>query len=67
MSFVLTLIGYELFAEMMITMFGSDGFITSPFWFVAEGVTFGLIIDYAATHLGGDGEAIINSLSRIDY
>jgi len=41
---------------MMISVFGSDGVLSSPFWFVLEGVLVGLLIDYFATRFGGEGE-----------
>ena len=64
MNFILTLICYELFEEMIITIFGSNVWIISPFLSVAEGAIFGLLIDYAATRLGGEGEVVTNSSLR---
>jgi len=40
---------------MLQTLFGPDSLLTSPFWFVAEGVVVGLIIGYFATRFGGEG------------
>ncbi len=39
----------------MVSTFGEDGLLSSPFWFTLEGAIIGLIIDYAATRWGGEG------------
>lgn len=59
MNFVLTFFAYDIMKSMMINMFGENGFIHSPFWFVAEGALIGLIIDYLATRFGGEGKEIV--------
>jgi hypothetical protein len=59
MNFVLTLLAYDLLAEFMYAMFGADGMISSPFWFVLEGAFVGLIIGYLATRFGGEGAATV--------
>ncbi len=59
MNFVLTFFAYDALQTMMITMFGADGRLSSPFWFVAEGAVIGLIIGYFATRYGGEGKATV--------
>ncbi|MEX0298366.1 MAG: hypothetical protein AB3N28_04800 [Kordiimonas sp.] len=58
MNFVLTLFAYEMLADLMLVLFGENGSLQSPFWFVAEGAFVGLVIGYFATKLGGEGEAL---------
>ena len=55
MNFVLVLFIYEMMRGVIISIFGQDGLITSPFWLVAEGALIGFIIGYCATRLGGEG------------
>ena len=55
MNFVLTFFAYDTMTAMMTSVFGTDGILTSPFWFAAEGAVFGLIIGYFATRFGGEG------------
>ncbi|WP_419904464.1 hypothetical protein [Kiloniella sp.] len=55
MNFVLTFFAYEKMEAMLIIIFGTDSFLTSPFWFVLEGAIVGLIIGYFATRFGGEG------------
>jgi len=45
---------------MMVAVFGVDGMLQSPFWFVAEGALIGLIMGYFATKLGGEGPATVS-------
>lgn len=54
-NFVLTLFIYDRLAEMMVNMFGENGLLSSPFWFVADGAAVGLLIGYFATRFGGEG------------
>ena len=56
MNFVLTFFAYDVMQAMLTHMFGSEGFLSSPFWFVAEGALIGLIIGYVATKFGGEGK-----------
>jgi hypothetical protein len=60
MNFVLVFFAHELMTEMMTAVFGVDGLLQSPFWFVAEGALIGLVIGYFATKLGGEGPATIS-------
>lgn len=62
MNFVLTFFAYDVLAEAMVILFGADGALTSPFWFVAEGAVVGLIIAGIATHIGGEGPATAREL-----
>ncbi len=55
MNFVLTFFAYDMLKQAMETIFGLDGVLNSPFWFVAEGAVVGLIIGYCATRFGGEG------------
>ena len=61
-NFVLTLFAYDTLAAAMAALFGSDGMLSSPFWFVAEGAIVGFVIGFVATKLGNyivDGIAFI--------
>ncbi|MEN8133068.1 MAG: hypothetical protein ABFS45_23395 [Pseudomonadota bacterium] len=60
MNFVLTFFAYAAMQAMMVTMFGEDGVLSSPFWFTAEGAIIGLIIGYVATHFGGEGKETVD-------
>ncbi len=55
MNFVLTFFAYDAMKAMMLSMFGPDGVLASPFWFTAEGAVVGLVIGYFATRFGGEG------------
>ncbi len=55
MNFVLTFFAYDMLKQAMEAIFGLDGVLNSPFWFVAEGAVVGLIIGYFATRFGGEG------------
>lgn len=55
MNFVLTLLIHHQLSEFSKTLFGMEGFLTAPLWFVGEGVVVGLIIGYAATKFAGEG------------
>ena len=55
MNFVLAFFAYDAMANMMVSFFGEDGALSSPFWFVAEGAIIGLVIGYFATKFGGEG------------
>jgi hypothetical protein len=60
MNFVLTLIAYNELNKIILTIFGENGLLSSPFWFVAEGLIIGIIIGYFATKLGGEGEKTVS-------
>ena len=59
MNFVLTLFIYDRMQAYMTTLFGENGVISSPFWFVLEGALVGLIIGFLATRFGGEGKETI--------
>jgi hypothetical protein len=60
MNFVITLFTYDMMLAIMQSMFGVDGWITSPFWFVLEGALIGLLIGYLATRFGGEGKETVD-------
>ena len=64
MNFVLTLFAHEALASAMTAMFGANGWLQSPFWFVLEGALVGLVIGFAATRFGGEGAATVNFDSK---
>lgn len=55
LNFVLTFFAYDAMAAILVSVFGTDGILTSPFWFTAEGAIVGLIIGFVATRFGGEG------------
>ncbi len=56
MNFVLVFFAHEAMSAMMVSVFGENGALSSPFWFAAEGALVGLLIGYFATRFGGEGE-----------
>ena len=52
MNFVLTLFAYDAMKMVMVSAFGENGVLQSPFWFMAEGASVGLVIGYGVTRLG---------------
>ncbi len=61
MNFVLVFFAYDAMQSMMVSFFGENGVLNSPFWFVSEGALIGLIIDYFATRFAGEG---VNTIGR---
>ncbi len=59
MNFVLTFFAYDTMKDMLVAMFGVDGFMASPFWFSLEGAIVGLLIGYLATRFGGEGKETV--------
>lgn len=59
LNLAIALVAYDTLGLLMVSVFGADGLLTSPFWVVLEGAVFGFIIDYLATKFGGEGAAII--------
>ena len=59
MNFVLTFFAFDVMKAMMVTMFGADGPLASPFWFTAEGAVVGFVIGYFATRFGGEGQETV--------
>ncbi|MEE9332444.1 MAG: hypothetical protein V3U89_09490 [Methylophilaceae bacterium] len=60
MNFVLTFFAYDAIQTMLIAIFGYDGTLNSPFWFVVEGAIIGFIMGYFATHFGGEGRDLLD-------
>lgn len=58
LNFVLVLFSYDAMQRFMTSVFGIDGLISSPFWFVLEGAIIGAVIGYFATRYGGEGAAL---------
>ena len=59
MNFVLVFFAHDAMSSLTHALFGPDSMFLSPFWFVAEGVLVGLLIGWACTKLGGEGEAAV--------
>ena len=59
MNFVLTFFAFDTMQSMMVSVFGENGLLSSPFWFTAEGAIIGLIMGYFATKFGGEGKATV--------
>ena len=59
MNFVLTFFAYDSMQAMMVSLFGEEGMLSSPFWFTAEGAIVGLTIGYFATRFGGEGKETV--------
>lgn len=60
MNFVLTFFAYDDMEQAIISIFGADSIISSPFWFVSEGAFVGIIIGYFATKFGGEGKETLD-------
>ena len=59
MNFVLVFFAHEAMSAMMVSVFGENGALSSPFWFAAEGALIGLLIGYFATRFGGEGQSTV--------
>jgi len=55
MNFVLVFFAYDTMESALISFFGSQSWLTSPFWFALEGAVIGLIIGFVSTWVGGEG------------
>lgn len=55
MNFVLVLLMYESLTEMMLAFVGTEAWLASPFWLVAEGAVVGILIGFLATRYAGEG------------
>jgi hypothetical protein len=69
MNFVLVLFAYDQFAYLMqaVTVWGSTlgmGTLTSPYWFIGEGVLIGLLMGWACTRIGGEGRELMLETTR---
>jgi hypothetical protein len=60
MNFVLAFFAYDAMEKIMVSIFGPEGMMTSPFWFAAEGAVVGLVIGFFATHYGGEGKETVD-------
>ena len=65
MNFVLTFFAYDTLAAAMASVFGPEGILSSPFWFVAEGAIAGLVIGFAATRFGGEGPETVAQTAAV--
>ena len=59
LNFIISLIAYDALAQLLLSVFGANGLLVSPFWVVLEGAVLGFVIDYFATRVGGEGAGII--------
>jgi hypothetical protein len=59
MNFVLTFFAYNDMKDIMVHSFGTNGVLSSPFWFVLEGAIVGIIMGYFATRFGGEGKETV--------
>lgn len=62
LNFVLAFFAYDKLHAMLVSMFGAESSLTSPFWVVLEGAIIGFIIGYFATRFGGEGKETVRSL-----
>ncbi len=65
LNFVLTFFTYDAMAAVMVSVFGTDGILTSPFWFTVEGAIVGLIIGFVATRFGGEGPETVSEAAGV--
>ena len=65
MNFVLTFFAYNDMKVIMVNIFGADGVLSSPFWFVLEGAVVGILIGYFATKFGGEGKETLMQDSMV--
>lgn len=54
MNMVLVFFAHREMERVMLTVFGSDGAFTSPFWFVLEGAIVGAAIGLVIDRVGTD-------------
>jgi hypothetical protein len=62
MNFVLVFFAWDTMSAMLTSMFGPNGLLTSPLWFVVEGAIVGLLIGALATRFGGEGIETVDEL-----
>lgn len=60
LNFTISLVAYDALEQLMISVFGENGLISSPFWIVLEGIIFGSVIDFLATKFGGEGADLLD-------
>ncbi len=61
MNFVLVFFAHEVMSNMLVSLFGINSVMSSPFWFAAEGAIIGFIMGYFATRFGGEGPETVGS------
>jgi hypothetical protein len=54
LNFTVTFFNYEHFSTYIAKSIIS-GFVSSPFWFVLDGIVWGLLIGWIVTKMAGDG------------
>jgi hypothetical protein len=54
LNFTVTFFNYEHFSTYIANSIMS-GFVSSPFWFVLDGIVWGLLIGWIVTKMAGDG------------
>lgn len=59
LNLAIALVAYDTLGLLMLSVFGVDGLLASPFWVVLEGAIFGFVIDYFATRFGGEGAGTV--------
>jgi hypothetical protein len=62
MNFVLVFFAWDTMSAMLTSMFGPNGLLTPPLWFVVEGAIVGLLIGALATRFGGEGIETVDEL-----
>lgn len=67
MNFVLTLFAYDSLSAVMVSVFGADGALASPYWFALEGAVVGVVIGFFATRFGGEGIRTVESDGAIGH
>lgn len=60
-NFTLVLLLYPALSELMTSAFGAENWLASPYWIVLEGAGVAMAIDYVATRVAGEGEALLAS------
>lgn len=63
-NFVLLMFTYDEISQIMLSNFGSNSILSSPWWLVAEGAIFGLILDFVLTKIAGEGYQTVVSETK---
>ncbi|NVK21694.1 MAG: hypothetical protein HWD86_04200 [Kangiellaceae bacterium] len=59
LNFVLVFFAHKEMTALLTVMFGENGLMQSPFWFVLEGALVGLLIGFLATKFAGEGKEAV--------
>ena len=59
LNLVLVILTYDTLDVLMSSFHETVGYFRSPYWFVADGMIAGVLIDWAATRFGGEGKACL--------